>query len=578
MDDRQSRLESAIVQLTATVGALERRVAALETRAGEVAVPDGATAGAAAAHAVTLPRPAHDVVSILSLVGRLLIVLGGAYLLRAMTEVGTIGPATGIGAGLAFAAAWTVVADWHARRGHRLGAAFDGLATALIAFPLIWEATTRFHVLSPDASAAALGVFAGVGLAVSWRQRVQSLAWIVVCGALPTSLALIGGTGAVVPFGVVVILLGVVTLWMGYSLDYWFLRWPVAAVADIIVFGLTLRMLSSQPRETAALVVSVQLFLVAAYLVSIGIRTLVRGRNVIPFEVVQALAALVVGFGGAIAVTRHTGHGAIELGIASLVFGAACYGVTFAFIDRQQNRGRNVHFYASLAIVFALAGTALLLHGTVITITWAAFGMVAAWLWARTGRLVLGLHCAVYLIAAASESGTLAYGATAFVGSAQAWSVPSAGGLIVLAAASVCAWICIAGSPTHERGYAHVPRMAIILVLVWAAGAALIGWLARAAGGLPDGSIDPGILATVRTGVLAVSTLAVAWIGRHARCVEWGWLVYPLLVGIGLKMVAEDFMRSRPATLFLALALYGTALILAPRLRRAAPLETRNIG
>jgi hypothetical protein len=37
---------------------------------------------------------------------------------------------------------------------------------------------------------------------------------------------------------------------------------------------------------------------------------------------------------------------------------------------------------------------------------------------------------------------------------------------------------------------------------------------------------------------------------------------------IGLKMVAQDFKFSRPATLFIALALYGAALIIAPRLRR----------
>jgi hypothetical protein len=75
------------------------------------------------------------------------------------------------------------------------------------------------------------------------------------------------------------------------------------------------------------------------------------------------------------------------------------------------------------------------------------------------------------------------------------------------------------------------------------------------------------VLATVRTGVLALATLLLAWIGRHDRYREWGWLVYPLLVGIGLKMVAQDFMHSRPTTLFIALALYGTALIVAPRLR-----------
>jgi hypothetical protein len=65
-----------------------------------------------------------------------------------------------------------------------------------------------------------------------------------------------------------------------------------------------------------------------------------------------------------------------------------------------------------------------------------------------------------------------------------------------------------------------------------------------------------------------VAALLVAWISRRARFREWAWLVYPLLVLIGLKMVAQDFKYSRPATLFIALAVYGTALIVAPRLRR----------
>jgi hypothetical protein len=65
-----------------------------------------------------------------------------------------------------------------------------------------------------------------------------------------------------------------------------------------------------------------------------------------------------------------------------------------------------------------------------------------------------------------------------------------------------------------------------------------------------------------------VAALVIAWAGRQARFREWTWLVYPLLVVIGLKMVAQDFKFSRPATLFIALALYGAALIIAPRLRR----------
>jgi hypothetical protein len=68
--------------------------------------------------------------------------------------------------------------------------------------------------------------------------------------------------------------------------------------------------------------------------------------------------------------------------------------------------------------------------------------------------------------------------------------------------------------------------------------------------------------------VLATAALLLAWFGRFDRVQESTHLVYPVLVAGGLKLVAEDFRHSRPSTLFIALALYGTALIVAPRLIR----------
>jgi hypothetical protein len=116
---------------------------------------------------------------------------------------------------------------------------------------------------------------------------------------------------------------------------------------------------------------------------------------------------------------------------------------------------------------------------------------------------------------------------------------------------------------------AHLPRLLITILLVWSAGGWLIALIAPA---LPAtaGHADPGILATVRTSVLAAAALALAWAGRFERFRESAWLLYPLLATGGLKLLVEDLPRSRPATLFVALALYGGALIIAPRLSRGA--------
>jgi hypothetical protein len=373
----------------------------------------------------------------------------------------------------------------------------------------------------------------------------------------------------VVPHAFFLILFGVASLWMGYSLDWLLVRWPVAVAADIVVVGVTLRALAPQPQETPGAALAVQVSLIGAYLASIAIRTLVRGRNVIPFEVVQTAAALLVGLGGALSVTRATGSGAGALGVASLVIGAACYGVAFAFIERQQQRGRNVYFYTSLAIVLVLVGVSVLLPRAAETGVLAALAVVCSAAWSRIGRLFLLIHAAVYLVAAAIVSGAVGYDVREVIaGAGPPWPLPNSAMLVVLAAAALSSWLAAMEPANDGSPWAKAPRFVIVLVLVLSAGGTLVGYLAPAIGRQPDGSIDAGVLATIRTGVLALAALAVAWIGRHARFREWDWLVYPLLVGIGVKMAVQDFMHSRPATLFVALALYGAALIMAPRMRR----------
>jgi hypothetical protein len=138
--------------------------------------------------------------------------------------------------------------------------------------------------------------------------------------------------------------------------------------------------------------------------------------------------------------------------------------------------------------------------------------------------------------------------------------------LVVLSGAAVC-WAIPMSRAAGTSFVGRVPRLVITIVLVWSAGGWLIGVIAAALPGAP-GHGDAGVIATVRTSVLAAAALALAWAGRSERFRESGWLLYPLLAVGGLKLLAEDLPRSRPATLFIALALYGGALIVAPRMSR----------
>jgi hypothetical protein len=113
-----------------------------------------------------------------------------------------------------------------------------------------------------------------------------------------------------------------------------------------------------------------------------------------------------------------------------------------------------------------------------------------------------------------------------------------------------------------------LPKLLVLIVATLGVGGLVVaaGALLLPRGG--EGGVDPGLLAALRTGVLSGSAVLLARAARWPRLWEARWLVPPLLVAIGVKLVAEDLRVGRAWTLFLSLALYGGALILAPRLRR----------
>lgn len=576
MDDRYARLESTVVQLLSSVESLQQRVAALEAGHPQFAGPATAAAGAdvhgagfASPGGARAKRSPYDPIVVLTLIGRLFLVLAGGFFLRAMTEAGVLAPAVGVALAFLYAVAWLYFADRSGRLGQPSGALFHALGAALVAFPLLLEATTRFKVIGIAGSAAGLLVLTAAFLIVAVRRRLHTVAWVTVVASVPTALVLLLKTGVAAPYALFLIALGVTTMWLAYTYGWTAIRWPVALAADVAVAGMTLRALTSGHAEPARVVMLLQVVLVGAYLASIAVRTLLRDRNVTLFEVTQTALALVVGFGGAIFLTRTTATLPVLMGLASILFGAGCYALAFRFVGRHEGHERNVQFYASLALVLVLAGLVLDLRAQWLAGVSAAFAVMAIAGWARFGRLYLLLHGVLYLLVAGIASHALEYGLRAIFTSPQSWMAPAVVTVVVVFAAALAAWLA-ARRPQPEGGVpASVMRVVIAVALILTAAGCVVGMVAPMLAGSSEGGVDLGALATVRTCVLALAVLLIAWGARHGRLREWAWLVYPLLVVIGLKMVAQDFKYSRPATLFIALALYGVALIVAPRLRRA---------
>jgi len=569
MDDRTARLEKEICDLTARLSSLEKRLSALEA-AGLPGEAPGAPALPAAEASPLVPALAisGDLAGTLALVGRLFIVVGGAYLLRAFTEASTWPASAGISLGLIYALLW-IAASGRAWAGNRRRSGlFHGVAGSLAAYPLVYESVTHFRIIRAPTDTWIIATITAVILFVAVRYRFQALAWLATLGAVATTLALLPPAQSMIPGTVFLILLGVATLWLGYELEWRGLRWFVACAADLAVFSVTMSALASHPREKPAAALFVQLFMLGFYLATIAVRTVVRARNVIPFEVVQVIAAFLLGFVGAVYTARTTGIGLNVLGIAALVLGASCYAVAFAFMDRQSGRTRNFYFYTSLALLFAITGTRLLLDGFALSLAWISLAVVMTWLGWGHARFTLTLHATICIIAAAFASHMVTFTLQAFIGPAHAISSATLAHLLVLSGAAICIFWPLPAQPDAGQALTRLQRLAAAIVLIAGIGGTVISAASRVLAQLPAGGMDPGVLATIRTVVLAAAALVLAWMGRRKNFSEWGWLLYPVLTATGLKMMIEDFRHSRPSTLFLALAAYGCVLILSPRLRR----------
>jgi predicted membrane protein DUF2339 len=612
MEDRLQRLESRVTQLERAVRDLQVRLSTAAAHAAEVKVPLPAgfdhygerieqpptsngfrdhaeDDGAPISRGVRLPAeeplrlqaehsphpkggaveavPSRDVSGSLALAGRTFMIFAGAYLLRALVDSGALPTAVGVAGGVAYALAWLGGAARVASRQALAALAYGGAGIA-IGYPLVWEATTRFRLLDPVASALVLALVTAVALAVAWRASLHLLAWAATLASLAASAILLVQTGEVAPYAGFLVALGVATLWLGYDRDWFGPRWPAAVAADLAVLGVTSRALSDTGLERPAVALTTQGVLLGGYLATIAARTLLRGRNVVPFEVAQTPAALAVGLGGAVAVARLSGAGGLALGSVALGLGAASYAVAFAFIDRRQGRGRNFYFYTSLGLVLTLTGAAVLLPPAALGAVWSVLAIASAWIGWRFSRVALTLHGVLYLTAAAVASGLLSVVEHALVGSAGAtWPSLGATGWTVLLASAIC--LAIPGAVSDVGvPMGHVPRLALGLLLVVLAGGVTLALVTPHIAGMPGGACDAGTLATVRTAVVSLAVIALALARRTRRALELGWLLYPVLVAGGLKLLAEDLRYSRASTLFVALALYGGALIVAPRLAR----------
>jgi hypothetical protein len=581
MERDLERLQARIEQLSCEVGELRSRLEGLEARGGPAggvprpaaspaAVP--APARGASDHAESAKLPTRAI----ALVGRTLIVLGGAYLFRAISDAGVVPAQAGAIVALLYAAWWLVQADRSAGAGQRLSATFHGVAAALVAYPLIWETTTRFQLFSPSAAAIALVGFVALGLTVAWRRELWEMAWGIVLFNLVAAVALMVGTGDFLPLTVALLLVAAAVEILAVRDQWLALRWPAALAIDLaglMIVSATLRP-ENAPAGHPALptwgVIAVVLALPTLYLVSIGGRTLLREKRISIFGMVQAAAALMVGFGGAVRLIAYQGMDPTAIGVVSLLLGVGCYAVAFTSIDRHLGRGRNFYTYTTFAGLLILVGSSLVLDGAGLAMLWSALALAAVGLGGRFDRITLKFHGAVYGVAGAIAAGLVTCAADGLLADpAGDWRpfTPLAIGVAATVAASY-GLLVTTRRPVECPWYELLPQAILGALAVWSVTGMAAGWLSRPAIAASGGGSVAAFVAASRTGMIALVAVVLAWAGRRWSLQELLWLVYPVLVAGGFKLVWEDFQLDEPVALFVGLAAYGGALILTPRLMR----------
>jgi hypothetical protein len=266
------------------------------------------------------------------------------------------------------------------------------------------------------------------------------------------------------------------------------------------------------------------------------------------------------------------GRGAPALGWAALIAAAGYYTVAFTIVHQRHGRGRAFFWFASLALAFLALGGRVVAGGPWLPWCWLALGVVATVLGNRTGRLTLHAHGVIYLAMATLNGGLASAAWNVFLGGIdRAWPGPGPDGLAVWLAAAVCWQLQVRAKLAGElTGPSRIPRFGAALLMLIGFGWAAISGLMIAVGGLPPQGAGPAVVAVVRTGVLAMTVMALALAARRPHWGELGWLVVPLLALGCVKLLIEDMRRGTPLTLTIAFAMFGAALILAPRMLLAA--------
>jgi hypothetical protein len=558
---------SQLIELSARMKEFERRLSFLEHSLQVKTSREETLASPASDLSSPAESPAaQSQSSVLSVFGRAVLGIAGAYILRAVAESGIFPPWIVVTLALPYAAAWLSIAAWPSTQ-TSLARYTYAITAALILSPMLWEVTVDFHFLAPPVTAAVLVAFALLATILGRLRKIFSIAWVGMLTAVITAFVLMVATRAVVPFTLALLAMALLSELGGGVKIGTGLRPAVAAAADAATLIVLIILGDSRaippeyhPVAPGSLIILVA-SLFAIYAASIAIRSLILRLKVTAFEAAQLTATTLLAGWGILRITD--GAGLLALGIFCLLLGTACYLAAFGLLASQP-QGCNFHFYMTCAVVFVIAGSYFTLPFQPLVIWLCLAAVFAMGLGLRIRNPALASHGVVYLGGAAAVSDLFLYAGRALAGSFP--PLPGALLIVVTGTALLCTAIVsrYPGEHLGERLLRLLPAILLVYATAAIMVAALVWLMARAASpSLPQ-------LAAIRTVVTCAAALLLVRVGTWWKQQELVWMAYAVVVLGSVKLIFEDLRFGSALSLATSLLIYGAILILIPRLARAA--------
>ncbi|HEV2720854.1 MAG TPA: hypothetical protein VG323_12605 [Thermoanaerobaculia bacterium] len=484
--------------------------------------------------------------------GRALIAVGVAYLLRALAEAKVFPLAVAVTLGFAYSAVWLWRSLWHAHASRRAHAAFAAAIAAVIAYPILWESTVRFHLLGVRGAAIGIAIVTTLLVVIGYRGGGERIAWIGAAGAISCTVGLAAETRELAAPMLSLAAGGAATWWCAVRRKWRYAPLPLAIEFNLLAFalvGLTLLEKAADPRGTAAAALVIGFVIYAGAIVT---RPLVRHDDVGAIDALHVGIAALPALVGAPLVAGIGSPLAVAIAFTAGIAGALSY----AAMLRTSTMTVAPYFFGVLGMLGLLVATANLLAASAAAALWGIAAGAAAVL-ARRAIPQLWGHAAVYALASSIAAGLFAASLGVVSGLGKHPLNLSIANVLATLGIATAAGVAVASGAQPWR----------IARLVLAAIATLLALGAVAAAVVPISHNDAAAAAALRSVIIAAAAVAITLAARSPRVRELATLVTPLLILGATKFLFDDFGSGRAASLFITLATYGVALVLIARLR-----------